>query len=125
MRVKRWTYPRDALRKGIVYALIHRDYLPTSINIELSDFSDRLEMVSPGRLPNDMTPDIMRSGTRDAQRQLIKDIMRDYRYIEHIGMGIPRKIIKSMKEHNCTEPDLIEQGEPFIIRLLAHAPGAG
>ncbi|MCY4427345.1 MAG: hypothetical protein OXC05_09995, partial [Halieaceae bacterium] len=118
-RVERPVYPSDALREGIVNALIHRDYLLTSTDIELAVYSNRLEIVSPGRLPNGITPDRMRFGTRSARNQLLKDVMRDYRYLEHMGMGIPRKIVKGMKEHNGTEPDLVELDERFLVRLLA------
>ena len=45
--------------------------------------------------------------------------MRDYHYLEHMGMGIPRKIIQGMKAHNNTEPGLIEDQERFILRLFA------
>ena len=45
--------------------------------------------------------------------------MRDYRYLENSGMGVPRKIVKFMREHNGTEPVLIEDGERFTLRLLA------
>ena len=121
-RVERPDYPRDALREGIVNALIHRDYLLTSTDIELAVYSSRLEIVSPGRLPNGITPDRMRFGTRSARNQLLKDVMRDYRYLEHMGMGIPRKIVRGMREHNGTEPDLVELDERFIIRLLAQSP---
>ncbi len=48
--------------------------------------------------------------------------MRDYGYREHMGMGIPRKIIRGMREHNGTEPDLIEDGERFIVRLWSRPP---
>lgn len=122
-RVERPAYPRDALREGIVNALIHRDYLLTSTDVELALYSDRLEIVSPGRLPNGITPDHMRFGTRAARNQLLKDVMRDYRYLEHMGMGIPRKIVRGMREHNGTEPDLVELDERFIIRLHAQCPG--
>ncbi len=115
-------YPHDALREGIVNALIHRDYLLTGTDVELAVYSNRLEIVSPGRLPNGITPDRMRSGTRAARNQFLQDMMRDYRYLEHMGMGIPRKIIKGMKEHNGTEPDLVEQDELFIVRLHAKSP---
>ena len=118
-RVGRPAYPPDALREGIVNALIHRDYLLTSTDIELAVYRDRLEIVSPGRPTNGITPDRMRSGVRAARNQLLKDVMRDYRYLEHMGMGIPRKIIRGMKEHNGTEPDLVELDERFIVRLLA------
>jgi ATP-dependent DNA helicase RecG len=120
-RVERPVYPRGALREAIVNALIHRDYLLTSTDIELAIYSDRLEIVSPGRLPNGITPARMRAGTRAARNQVLKDVMRDYRYLEHMGMGIPRKIVKGMMEHNGTEPDLIEQDERFVVRLYAGA----
>ncbi len=121
-RVERPVYPRDALREGIVNALIHRDYLLTSTDIELAVYSNRLEIVSPGRLPNGITPERMRTGTRSARNELLKEVMRDYRYVEHMGMGIPRKIISGMREHNGTEPDLVEQDERFIVRLFAQPP---
>ncbi len=121
-RVERPIYPPDALREGIVNALIHRDYLLTSTDVEFAIYSDRLEIVSPGRLPNGITPDRMRFGTRAARNQLLKDVMRDYRYLEHMGMGIPRKIVKGMRDHNGTAPDLVELDERFIVRLLAQAP---
>ena len=118
-RVERPTYPDDALREGVVNALIHRDYLLTNTDIQLAVYSDRLEIVSPGRLPNGITPDRMRTGTRAARNQLLKDVMRDYQYLEHMGMGVPRKIIRGMREHNQTEPDLLEEDERFTLRLHA------
>jgi len=43
--------------------------------------------------------------------------MRDYGYLEHMGMGIPRKVVRSMRDHNGTEPDLVAQEETFTLRL--------
>lgn len=118
-RIDRPAYPPDALREAIVNALIHRDYLLSSTDIELSVYLDRLEIISPGRLPNGITPDRMRTGCRAARNQLLKDTMRDYGYLEHMGMGIPRKIIAGMKAHNGTEPELREEAESFMLRLHA------
>jgi ATP-dependent DNA helicase RecG len=64
----------------------------------------------------------MRSGCRSARNELLKDVMRDYGYLEHMGMGIPRKIMRSMREHNSTEPELIEEDESFTLRLWKAAP---
>ncbi len=89
----------------------------SSTDIELSIYEDRLEITSPGRLPNGITPARMLTGCRAARNQLLKDVMRDYGYLEHSGMGVPRKIVKCMREHNGTEPELIEEGEFFTIRL--------
>jgi len=118
-RLEKSAYPQEALREGVVNALIHRDYLLTSTDIELAVYSDRLEIISPGRLPNGITPERMRAGTRAARNQLLKDVMRDYGYLEHMGMGIPRKIIAGMQKHNQTVPDLIDDQERFTLRLFA------
>ncbi len=118
-RVERLTYPAEAVRETVVNALIHRDYLLANTDIELAIYADRMEVVSPGRLPNGITPERMRTGTRATRNQLLKDVMRDYRYLEHMGMGVPRKIVRGMNEHNQTDPDLIEEGERFIVRLFA------
>lgn len=118
-RIEKPTYPPEVLREAIVNALIHRDYLLSSTDIELAVYEDRLEIVSPGRLPNGITPDRMRTGCRAARNQLLKDIMRDYGYLEHMGMGVPRKIVRGMKAHNGTEPELIDNQETFTLRLFA------
>ena len=118
-RVERSTYPNDAVREALVNALIHRDYLLANTDIELAIYKDRLEIISPGKLPNGITPERMRAGTRAARNQLLKDVMRDYGYLEHMGMGVPRKIVRSMYDHNQTDPDLVEENERFIVRLFS------
>ena len=117
-REERWDYPEEAVREAVVNALVHRDYLLSSTDIEISIYEDRLEVISPGQLPNGITPERMIVGCRAARNQLLKDVMRDYGYLEHMGMGVPRKIVKKMLEHNATMPELMEDGERFIVRLL-------
>ncbi len=117
-REERWDYPEEAIREALVNALVHRDYLLSNTDIELSIYEDRLEMISPGRLMNGITPQRMLTGCRAARNQLLKDVMRDYGYLEHMGMGVPRKIVKGMLEHNGTLPELIEDDELFVVRLL-------
>ena len=118
-RVEVPVYPAEVLREAVVNALIHRDYLLTGTDIELGIYDDRLEVTSPGRLPNGITPARMRTGCRAARNQLIKDVMRDYGYLEHMGMGVPRKMVRGMKAHNGTDPELVEGEESFTVRLLA------
>jgi ATP-dependent DNA helicase RecG len=117
-RKERAAYPPEAIREVMVNALIHRDYLLAATDIELSIYSDRIEVISPGRLPNGITTTRMRVGCRAARNQLLKDIMRDYGYLEHMGLGVPRKIVKCMHEHNGTDPVLLEEDERFTVRLL-------
>ena len=121
-RQERWDYPEEVIREAVVNAIVHRDYLLSGSDIELGIYSDRLEIVSPGRLANGITTKRMRAGCRSARNELLKDVMRDYGYLEHMGMGVPRKIIRGMKEHNGTEPELIEDEEQFTVRLWKEAP---
>ncbi len=117
VRKERWDYPLEVIREAVVNAIVHRDYSLSATDIELSIYADRLEVISPGRLPNGITPARMRTGCRAARNELLKDVMRDYGYLEHMGMGIPRKIVRGMLVHNGTEPELIEDGERFMVRL--------
>jgi ATP-dependent DNA helicase RecG len=116
-RQERQDYPFEAVRESIINAIAHRDYTITVTDIEVAIYIDRLEVISPGRLPNTVTVEKMRTGYRASRNELIKEILRDYRYIEATGMGIPRKIVEGMRQHNGTEPDLIEEEDRFTVRL--------
>ncbi len=117
-RQERWKdFPLEAVREVIVNAVAHRDYTIMGTDIELGLYSNRLEVVSPGALPNTVTVEKMRRGYRATRNELIKEVLRDYRYIEATGLGVPRKIIRGMLDHNGTEPDLIEEEDRFIVRL--------
>lgn len=116
-RQERWDYPLEAIREAVVNAVAHRDYTITVTDIELSIYSDRLEVISPGRLPNTVTVEKMRAGYRASRNELLKEVLRDYRYIEATGLGVPRKIVQGMRAHNGTDPDLVEDDDRFIVRL--------
>ena len=116
-RMERWDYPLEAVREAIVNAVAHRDYTIAVMDIELSIYADRMEVISPSRLPNTVTAAKMRAGYRASRNELIKEVLRDYRYVEATGLGVPRKIIAGMRAHNGSEPDLIEEEERFIVRL--------
>ena len=105
-------------------AVAHRDYTITVSHIELSIYADRMEIVSPGRLPNTVTVEKMRAGYRATRNELVKEVLRDYRYVEATGLGVPRKIVRGMREHNGTDPDLIEEDDRFTVRLWKGRPHA-
>ena len=117
-RRRKGAFPLEAVREAVVNAVAHRDYAREGTDIEVSLYADRLEVISPGRLPNGVTVDKMREGVvRVARNELLKEILRDYRYIEHQGMGVRNRIIESMRRHNGTEPDLEEEDDRFVVRL--------
>lgn len=116
-RIVIWEYPEDAIRETLVNALVHRDYSIAGTDVTLSIFSDRIEILSPGRLPNTVTIAGMQSGMRYARNQTLVNVMRDYGYVEVRGMGIRNKVIPSMRAHNGTEPELVEGENSFTVRL--------
>ena len=117
-RRRKGAFPIDAVRESVVNALVHRDYAHEGTDVEVSLYADRLEVISPGSLPNGVTVEKMREGVvRVARNELLKEILRDYRYVEHQGMGVRNRIIESMRQHNGTEPDLEESDDRFLVRL--------
>ena len=112
-----WEYPEEVIREAVVNALVHRDYSIAGTDVALLIFANRLEIVSPGRLPNTVTPDGMKAGLRYARNQTLVNVMRDYAYVEARGMGVRNKIIPGMRNHNDTEPELIEEEHRFTLRL--------
>lgn len=113
--------PIEPVREALVNAVIHRDYLLAHTDVELGLYPDRLEIVSPGRLPNGVTVERMLAGTRAARNELLKDVMRDYGYLEHMGLGVPRKIVRGMQEFNGSEPEFVV-GEESLTVVLRREP---
>lgn len=116
-RTDHWEYPKTVIREAVTNALVHRDYGIVGTDVMLAIFSNRLEITSPGRLPNTVTPDGMRSGMRYARNQNLVNVMRDYGYVDARGMGVRTKMIPGMLAHNGTEPDLIEEEHRFMVRI--------
>lgn len=93
-------YSEKALFEAIVNAVVHRDYSIRGSRIRLSMFVDRLEISSPGSLPNNLTIDSMdvRQSTRNEAlasmlgRMSVEDIQgsgeRQF-FMERRGDGVP------------------------------------
>ncbi len=96
-------YPREAIRETVINALAHRDWTRSG-DIEVTVYSDRMEVTSPGKMQNAMTVEKMIAGQRSPRNSMIMDILRDYGYVDARGMGVRTKIIPLMRRHNHTEP---------------------
>lgn len=116
-RVDTWDYPEEVVREALLNALVHRDYSIAGADVMLAIYSDRMEVQSPGKLPNTLTVESMKAGVRYTRNHNLVNVMRDYGYVEARGMGVRNKIIPLMREHNGTEPDLIEEHHRFRVVL--------
>ena len=61
-------YSEKALFEALVNAVVHRDYSIRGSKIRLSMFDDRLEIQSPGSLPNNLSVESMAPAASDSQR---------------------------------------------------------
>ena len=119
-RERRWHYPLEALREGIVNALTHRDWTRYE-EIEVVRYADRVEITSPGALQNGMTVERMLAGQRVPRNLLISETLRDYRYSDARGMGVRNKIIPSMRAQNGVDPEF-EATEDHLRLTLRRRP---
>jgi len=115
-RSKKWLYPLEVIRELVLNALAHRDWT-RNVDIEISLYKDRIEIISPGALPNSMTVEKMVGGRRTPRNPIIMDVLRDYQYVDARGMGIRIKVIPIMKSFNNTSP-LFEANEDFLKTTL-------
>lgn len=109
-------YPWNAIRELILNALAHRDWTRNT-DIEITRYNDRLEVISPGALPNSMTVEKMIGGRRTPRNTMIMEVLRDYQYVDARGMGIRTKVIPIMKSFNGTEPEF-ESTEDYLKTIL-------
>ena len=115
-REKIWFYPWEAVREAVINAIAHRDWT-RAVDIEVTNYSDRLEIISPGKMQNSMTVDKMIAGQRSPRNPLIMEILRDYAYVDSRGMGVRTKIIPLMKKLNQTAP-VFEAADDYLKTVL-------
>ena len=83
--------PEKVFEELLVNALIHRDYFIKD-SIKLFIFDDRIEIRSPGKLPNSLTVDRIRRGVRRSRNVLLASFAPDLLNYRGIGSGIVRAL---------------------------------
>lgn len=115
-RERRYRYPLEAIREAIVNALVHRDWTRPQ-EVEVVNYSHRLEVVSPGALQDSMTVEKMLAGQRSPRNPIIVEVMRDYGYVDARGMGVRRKIVPLVRSFSG-EDARFEATEDYLRVVL-------
>ena len=110
-------YPYEALREAVTNAVVHRDYSLIGGQIQVLIFSDRIEIRSPGRLSNSLTIEMIEDGASYPRNPVLMKFAENYGYVEHLGLGIPEKIIKPMLKMAYPKPEFIDTGYEFVVIL--------
>jgi hypothetical protein len=71
--------------------LIHRDYF-TSASIRLMMFADRLEIISPGHLPDSLNTEVIRHGATNRRNPTLTEHAVNILPYRGLGTGIPRAL---------------------------------
>lgn len=101
-----------ALEEVLVNALIHRDYSKNAV-IRLFIFKDRVQIISPGSLPNHLTVDNVINGNSVMRNVILASYGTKILPYTGIGSGIPR----ILKLHPETTIENDKEGEQFTITM--------
>lgn len=112
----RYEIPYKVVREAIVNAVAHRDYA-SNASVQVSVFSDRVEVRNPGSLPAGWTLDRLKNPHTSVPKYplIIKPLFLT-RYAEQAGTGTLDMITLS-KEAGIPEPDFEQQGDEFVVTL--------
>ena len=109
--------PEIVLQELLVNALVHRDYF-TSAPIRIMVFTDRLEIISPGHLPDSLSIEDVRQGKTNRRNPTLAE--HAFRLLPYRGMGsgIPRAL------EEWPHIELISEvtGNQFTARAKRPAP---
>ncbi|ETX08197.1 MAG: hypothetical protein ETSY2_06795 [Candidatus Entotheonella gemina] len=112
-------YDRKAVGEAVVNAIAHRDHSLSGSQIRLFLFRDRIEVRSPGRLPNSVTLDNIKLGVHAERNRAIATVLTQLGYMSAIGTGVPRLIIRLSRELAGREPEFEVVGEELRVRIWA------
>jgi ATP-dependent DNA helicase RecG len=107
-------YPEFPWLEGIVNAVVHRDYAMTGAYIKVSMFDDRLEIESPGCLPNVVTVDNIRE-TRFSRNPKISRVLTEFGWVRELNEGV-KKIFSDMEESKLESPEYSDSANS--VRLV-------
>lgn len=96
-------YDSFVIREFVANAFCHRDWSIFGQKIRLSMFDDRLELFSPGPLPNTLTLENALAGVSFYRNPNIAQLCRDYGLVEKAGRGL-QKIVAICRRLGLPQP---------------------
>ncbi len=85
--------PRIVLEELVANALVHRDYF-VSAPVRVFVFSDRIEIISPGHLPNNLTIENIKAGNSNTRNPVLASFAYQILPYRGFGSGIIRALEK-------------------------------
>jgi len=116
-RIDKFAYPDKVFREILANACIHRDYTIAGSEIMVWIFEDRIEISSPGRLPNTISIEKMKSGAKYHRNPILAQFFAYYGLVEMLGQGV---LMANMwlKENNNPELQIEEKEEEVVVNIF-------
>ena len=108
-------YPEFAWFEGIVNAVTHRNYSIFGDYIRVMMFDDRLEIHSPGKLPNIVTVENIKH-ERFSRNPRIARTLTEFGWVREMNEGVKR-IYSEMESYFLHEPKYTEPGNKVVLTL--------
>lgn len=108
-------YPEFAWFEGIVNAVTHRNYSIFGDYIRIMTFDDRLEIHSPGKLPNIVTVENIKH-ERFSRNPRIARTLTEFGWVREMNEGVKR-IYSEMESYFLHEPKYTELGNKVVLTL--------
>lgn len=116
-RIERGEYPVAALREMLLNALVHRNYLGSSV-VQMRMFDNYINIWNEGELPPGISLDALKRQHPSRPRNLlIADVCFKGGYIDAWGSGT-LKIIDTCREAGLPDPEIIEQDGGILVTLF-------
>ena len=126
--VKIWTseglrpvnYPPETIWEIVTNAVIHRDY-SISDDVQIHIFNNRIEVLSPGKLPGYVTVDNILDARYSRNSKIVRTLNR-YKNPPNkdLGEGL-NTAFQKMKEFKLKPPKLSEEANYFKV-IIGHTP---
>ena len=107
--------PRIVFEELIANSLIHRDYF-VSAPVKVLVFSDRIEIISPGNLPNNLTIENIKMGNSNVRNPILASFASKVLPYRGLGSGIKRAI----KAYPNIEFADDQDGNTFRVTIRRH-----
>ena len=112
-------YPEFAWFEGLVNAVTHRNYALGGDHIRVMMYDDRMEILSPGRLPSIVTLENMRR-TRYSRNPVIARALVDMGWVRELNEGVQR-IYDEMASFFLNEPIFEEPNDASVQLTLENS----
>jgi ATP-dependent DNA helicase RecG len=110
--------PKIVLEELLANALIHRDYFVSS-PIRIFVFGNRVEILSPGHLPNNLTVANIRSGNSNIRNPILASYATKVLPYRGLGTGV----LRALREY--PDIDFVDDrdGNLFRVVIRRHSEG--